>query len=122
MNRWLSGLAALCVASCEMTQPLTDHVPADAAVYAGWRGTLEPEAGYSGSRWEAIAKESAIGDFINDTLPKIGLTIANRNPQQGDMALFSAFIAQALVRHTSAIYASFPANAKPPWRAVSGRG
>ncbi|MGN6727260.1 MAG: hypothetical protein ACTHLZ_15175, partial [Tepidisphaeraceae bacterium] len=121
MNRWRCGWAAvgatLALAlggtSIVQAQPLADRVPADAAVYVGWRGTNDAQPGFAGSKWEAIVRESAINQFVDDTIPAIGLSIAREAPRQAELARAGAAVMREAIRHTTAFYITLPAGRWP---------
>ena len=113
MKRWLISVAAICAGSSAFGQTLADHVPADAAIYVGWRGMTNPEPGYTGSHWEKIMQASQFAQFVDDTLPAIGKTVGMKNPDYAAIAGASASVARQVIRHPAAMYVSFPADAYP---------
>ena len=52
-------------------QPLADHVPADAMVYVGWRGSADLGPEYAQSNLKAVLDDSQVADFIDRFLPEV---------------------------------------------------
>jgi len=103
---------ALFAASAARAQALADQVQADAVAYFGWRGTLDPGAGYANSHLAAVLKDSRFIDFVDQTLPAMGVAIGQRSPEYRSLAMASLDVIRAAIRHPTAVFET-TADGKP---------
>ena len=79
-SRFAACLIALLLPSSLFAQTLADRVPADAAVYIGWKGTDDLGAAYSDSHLKALVDASEISTFAHDAFPALVSVPEARGP------------------------------------------
>ena len=85
-------------------QPLADRVPADAIVYAGWRGSDELGPTYKDSHLAAILAQSNFSAVFNDFVPRLLLKAGQKNPDGVKAMQTMQSIGGVVWRHPSAIF------------------
>ena len=105
-NRIAFVLAVIFAPLLAAGQPLADRVPADAMVYVGWRGSVEPGPGYAQSNLKAVLDDSQIPEFIDRFLPEVIDKVSQMNPQAGQVGQIVAAIAKPSWQHPTAFFFS----------------
>jgi len=114
----LLAIVVLAPAVC-LAQALADHVPGDAVLYVGWRGTDDLGSGYDQSHFKAVLDASQMRELLNQCLPKMIDHLAVNTPGQ-KVAGQVRDISRILVQHPLAIYFGGidPANQPLPLKAM----
>lgn len=89
-----------------LAQPLADHVPADAMIYVGWRGSADLGPGYAQSNLKAVMDDTQIQDFIDRFLPEVIDKVSQMNPEAGQVGQMLAAIAKPSWQHPTAFFFS----------------
>ncbi len=97
-------MAALLPATC-FAQAMADHVPDDAMLYFGWRGTNDLGPNYDNSELKALAADMQARAVFNEVLPR---AIANLKLMVGPQATPAidaiGILSSAMWRYPSAVY------------------
>jgi prepilin-type processing-associated H-X9-DG protein len=97
-------------------QALADRVPADAMVYAGWRGVADLGPGYPQSNLKAVLDDCDVRQFIDDFLPAVLDRIGRENPQVSQVSEILGTIAKPSWRRPTAFFfagVDLPQNGPP---------
>jgi hypothetical protein len=95
-------------------QPLADRLPDDAEIYVGWNGTDAPGAGFDQSHLEAVLDASQLGQFFQDSVPRLLHQVGMQNPEGAQHMRQVYEIMMAMARHHGAIYLGGPQAGGPP--------
>jgi prepilin-type processing-associated H-X9-DG protein len=87
-------------------QPLADHVPADAMIYVGWRGSADLGPEYAQSNLKAVLDDSQVADFIDRFLPEVIDKIGQMNPEAAGVGQIISAIAKPSWQHPTAFFFS----------------
>jgi prepilin-type processing-associated H-X9-DG protein len=98
--------AAILAPLIAAAQPLADHVPADAMIYVGWRGSADLGPDYAQSNLKAVLDDSQVADFIDRFLPAVMDKVSQLNPQAGGVGQIISAIAKPSWQHPTAFFFS----------------
>ena len=105
MSSRITVLLALLIAPVlASAQPLADHVPSDAIIYVGWRGSADLGPGYAGSNLKALLDDSQMSQFIDEFLPAVLDKLGRENAQAGEIGRIVATIARPSWQHPTAFF------------------
>jgi prepilin-type processing-associated H-X9-DG protein len=85
-------------------QALSDRVPGDAMIYAGFTGIDAPGAGYDQSHLKAVVNESQLVPFLEQAIPHAFMLAGMTSPQMNLVLSNLANIGGPLLHHPSALY------------------
>lgn len=103
----LCGLVVILLAPAAVqAQALADKVPADAIVYAGWRGVDDLGPGYSQSNLKAVLDDSDVRKFFDQFLPELMNRIGKLNPDAANMLPILSALAKPTWEHPTAFFIS----------------
>lgn len=100
-------IALVCVISMPLVcraQALADRVPSDAILYVGWRGALDPGAGYASSRLKSVVDQSEFPSLIHDKLPAFMDRLSLFNPTLAQIVQTVSALGRPLWLHPTAFY------------------
>ena len=87
-------------------QALADHVPADAVIYLGWRGTADLGTGYDDSHLKSVLAKSQVDDLLHKSLPALFASVDQNAPQVAPYTDMVAEIVPAIWSHPCAFFVS----------------
>ena len=87
-------------------QPLIEHVPADALIYAGWQGVDELGEAYEQSTFKAVLDATELGTLFTETLPALMEEEAQNDPDAAEALAFYRASASAVWHRPWAFYSS----------------
>jgi prepilin-type processing-associated H-X9-DG protein len=103
-NRIAFLLVAALLTTPVFAQSLADRVPGDAVIYAGWKGTDDPGAGYAQSHLKAMVDASNVDQLLHLTIPQIIAKYGGVDPQVGEVLRVLNTVGAAAWQHPSALY------------------
>jgi prepilin-type processing-associated H-X9-DG protein len=106
LGRFCAVVAILLAPVLAMAQPVADHIPADAMIYLGWRGSADPGPGYAGSNLQGFLADSGIPDLIDKFLPKVLSKVGQLQPEAGPIAKIVSTIARPSFQRPTAFFFS----------------
>jgi hypothetical protein len=104
MRRLAFALVLLAFASPLFAQPLADRIPADAVMYAGWKGSGDLGPQYDGSHTKAVIEASNLPQLFNQFLPDLIRKVRVKDPKAAEALDLASAIGAPLWRHPSAFY------------------
>jgi prepilin-type processing-associated H-X9-DG protein len=106
LRNLIAILLLLLSPAAAFAQALADRVPADAIIYAGWRGAADLGPGYSQSHLKAVLDECDFRAFVDDFLPKVIDRVGRENPQAEHISQIVSAIAKPTWQRPTAFFFS----------------
>lgn len=103
-RKFIIVLSLICMPLFVFGQPLADHVPGDAIIYAGWAGPTP--RGYGTSHLKAVLDASDIHQFISEFIPAARDRLFRANPKLAEKVDLIYQIELQLLKHPCALYVS----------------
>jgi prepilin-type processing-associated H-X9-DG protein len=85
-------------------QPLADQIPDDAEIYYAWTGTQSPGPGYDQSHLKAVLDASQIGQFFQDSIPRILQQIGTQNHNGAPILRALTGVLMSFAEYPTALY------------------